>query len=115
MLIFRVGSERREQQFSQQGWAGMIMSAGSAGSVVVIDPDQQSARTLQQMIEFLDTPSVVIADEDNWAAAVDDTVELVFLGRGLADSPAREIETQLLRDRPSLAVVRIRDDSGSAA
>ncbi|MEO0364475.1 MAG: hypothetical protein AAF265_03165 [Pseudomonadota bacterium] len=91
----------------------MTMSAGNAGSVVVIDPDQSSARTLQQMIEFLDTPSVVIADEDSWAAAVDDSVELIFLGRGLADVPAEAIESQLQRDRPSVAIVRIRDANGS--
>ncbi|MEL6215457.1 MAG: hypothetical protein AAFQ99_07260 [Pseudomonadota bacterium] len=93
----------------------MNWTSGIGGSVLVIDPDRTSAETLSGMIEFLDTPNVTIVDDQSWPDAVSRELEIVFLGRGLSQESAHDIETWLQAEQPGVAIVHIRDSNGSGS
>lgn len=91
----------------------MSMTSGNGGSVLVIDADRSSAETLREMIEFLDTPHVAVADQQSWQSAVDDSLEVVFLGRGLDRAEVAAIELALRSERPLLPIVTVSERYGS--
>ena len=86
------------------------MSLGNATvaekTILVIDRNTGAADRLREIIEFMDTPSVLVAAPDNWTQRLGERrLEALFVGADLSDGQLAGLMTELENLDPNVPVV----------
>lgn len=78
------------------------------GTVLVIDEDLGRAENLKELIEFMDTPSVITAIPDDWRGRLGEgRLEALFVGPGLSDEVVEGLLAELEQFDPNVPVIMI--------
>lgn len=75
-------------------------------TILVVDPSRAVAEHVKELIEFMDSPRVVIARPGDWRAQLGDhRLEALFVGPDLSDEDVRKLLSDLARLDPNVPVV----------
>lgn len=78
------------------------------GTVLVIDEDLGRAENLKELIEFMDTPSVITAIPDDWRGRLGEgRLEALFVGPGLSDEVVEGLLAELEQIDPNVPIIMI--------
>ena len=80
--------------------------------ILVVNRSESAARNLKDLIEFMDTPPVIIAAPDEWQSELgEQRLEALFVGPDMTD---REVD-RLLKDvgdlDPNVPIVMMNEDT----
>ena len=79
--------------------------------IIVIDGSRERSRNIKELIEFMDAPSVRIADADTWRERIEERrVAAVFLGDGLPRAAIERVIREVGELDPNTAIVRVGRD-----
>ncbi len=77
-------------------------------TVLVVDDDLGRAENLKELIEFMDTPTVITAIPDDWRRRLGTRrLEAMFVGPGLSDEVVDRLLAELKSIDPNVPVVMI--------
>lgn len=86
------------------------MQAGQK-TILVVDRDPVLAEHLKALIEFMDSPSVVIAEPADWRERLgEQRLEALFVGPDLSADDVSILLTDLCSVDPNVPVVMMRGD-----
>lgn len=75
-------------------------------TIVIVDQDRALAENLKELIEFMDTPSVVTAEPSDWRERLGERrLEALFLGPQLSDDTVSGVLATLETMDPNVPVV----------
>ena len=78
-------------------------------TIVVIDQDMATAENVRQLIEFMDTPSVVGAQFLNWREQLAERrLEALFMGPDLTDKQISTVLSEVAEIDPNIPVVMLK-------
>ena len=81
--------------------------------ILVIDSDIARAEQLKSMIEFLDAPSVRVANAEDWqTVAAEATLSAIFIGNGLAATAAEQLASDIQQSHPQVPLVMVDAEDG---
>ena len=76
--------------------------------ILVIDADDDRARKLKELIEFMDAPAVRVAAPDNWQSRIDDRgLAAVFVGNKLPNKKLDRLIGDIGKLDPNVAIVLV--------
>ena len=79
-------------------------------TILVVDTDIETAETIAELIEFMDTPSVTTTNPENFKRCVSERpLEAMFLGAGLTDSAIQDLLETLGSIDPNVPVVMLQN------
>lgn len=74
--------------------------------ILIVDDDAQSATKLREMIEFLDSPAVEVADFEHWQKTSSQLrLAALFIGTSISEARVELITEQLHNSHPDVPVV----------
>lgn len=80
-------------------------------TIMIIDTDPVLSSHVKELIEFMDTPSVVAAVPDNWQQQLGDRrLEALFVGPDLSSNDVSRLLADLANVDPNVPVVMIQGD-----
>ena len=86
------------------------MNAGEK-TILVVDPDPVLAQHLKELIEFMDSPSVVTAEPADWKQRLGERrLEALFVGPDLTPDDVSALLSDLRSVDPNVPVVMMHGD-----
>ncbi|NNC76740.1 MAG: hypothetical protein HKN77_02185 [Woeseiaceae bacterium] len=80
-------------------------------TIMIIDKDPVLSSHVKELIEFMDTPSVVAAVPDDWRERLGDKrLEALFVGPDLSENDVSRLMADLANLDPNVPVVMIHGD-----
>lgn len=80
-------------------------------AILVIDTDAKRAAELKAMIEFLDSPNVILGTPTDWQkTAAEQTLHAVFVGNGLTPEQVEALHVQLEEHCAGTPVVTVEQE-----
>ncbi len=82
--------------------------------ILVINHGQEQARSLKQLIEFMDTPDVLTSTPAEWRDRLgDDPLDALFVGADLSESDVKQLLVDVGRLNPDVPIVMMQGESSS--
>ena len=86
--------------------------AVSEKTILVVDSDVSSAESLREVIEFMDSPLVTVANPTDWQERLGKRrLEALFVGPGLNDRQLTGLFNALGKMDPNVPVVMLNGDA----
>ena len=83
--------------------------ATDARTILVVDRDAATAENVRELIEFMDTPSVITAIPAEWRQRLGERrLEAMFVGPALTDAQVEGLMTELEEIDPNVPVVMMK-------
>ena len=77
-------------------------------TILVIDPSGEEARSLKELIEFMDAPAVCAATPANWQARLGDRrLAAIFVNQHLADDALKGLLDEVGSIDPNVPIVLV--------
>ncbi|MEM1175982.1 MAG: hypothetical protein AAGA33_09245 [Pseudomonadota bacterium] len=82
--------------------------------ILVVNHGQDQARSLKQLIEFMDTPEVLTATPEAWRDCLgDDPLEALFVGADLSESDVKQLLIDVGRINPDVPIVMMQGENST--
>ncbi len=82
--------------------------------LLVIDKELQQAQSLQEQIEFMDTPNVEATVPADWQSVMDfGRVTAIFLGSNLANEELDRVISEIGNLDPNVPIVLVKKESNA--
>lgn len=82
--------------------------------ILVVNRNESAARNLKDLIEFMDTPPVLIAAPDDWRARLgEQRLDALFVGPDMSDSEVTTLLTGIGELDPNIPIVMMQGDGAA--
>ncbi len=80
--------------------------------ILVVNHGREQARSLKQLIEFMDTPEVLTSTPSEWRDCLgDDPLEALFVGADLSESDVKQLLIDVGRINPDVPIVMMQGET----
>ena len=79
--------------------------------ILVVNRSESAARNLKDLIEFMDTPSVLIAAPDDWQQRLgEQRLDALFIGPDMSDIEVNTLLQDIRELDPNIPIVMMNED-----
>jgi len=92
---------------------GRVMLGGEH-VMLVVNRSASAARNLKDLIEFMDTPPVLIAAPDNWQEQLgEQCLDALFVGPDMTDVEVDQLLTDIGKLDPNIPIIMMSEEGSS--
>ena len=82
--------------------------------ILVVNRSESAARNLKDLIEFMDTPPVVIAAPDDWQSRLgQQRLDALFIGPDMSDNEVNRLLADVGELDPNIPIVMLNEDAAA--
>lgn len=88
--------------------------AGGEHVMLVVNRSKAAARNLRDLIEFMDTPPVLIAAPGEWREQLgDQRLDALFVGPDMTDTEVDQLLTDIGKLDPNIPIIMMSEDDAT--